>query len=357
MRRIDHPPLSHESLMTTESKTSSGSASISPELQMLRLTASHLTAQTIHVFATLGIPDILRNSSKTAAELATLTNTDPTVLYRVMRFLSTVDVVTEELDGRFNLTRLGKTLCTRPTSVIHDNTLLVLSRYYWAAIGNLLHTVKTGQNAFQHAYGKGYFDQLGDHPEDAVVFNAAMNSSSQLGISAILAAYDFSGFNDIIDVAGGKGALITGILKKHKSVRGVLFDFAGAIDQLELDPAVADRLTKARGSFFDTIPPGYDAYLMRRILHDWNDENAIKILRHCRSGMRPDSKLLLIELAADSGKTGHDWATMDLLMMLVLSGKERTATEVESILSAAGFRVIRIIRTHSPYWIIESMPI
>jgi len=343
--------------MTTESKSTPSSPSISPELQMLRLTASHLTAQAIHVFVTLGIPDILRDNPKPSAELAVLTNTDPSVLYRVLRFLGTVDVVSEESDGRFHLTRFGKTLCSRPTSVIHDNTLLVASRYYWAAIGNMLHTVKTGQNAFQQAYGQGYFDRLGDHPEDAAIFNAAMNSSSQLGIAAILAAYDFSNFKDVVDVAGGKGALITGVLKKHLSTRGILFDSAPALDQLEFDRSVAGRLTKARGSFFDTVPSGADAYLMRRILHDWDDENAIKILRVCRNAMRSDSKLLLIELAAGSAKPNHDWATMDLLMMLVLSGKERTAAEFESILSAAGLSVARIIPTHSPYWIVEATPI
>lgn len=331
---------------------------VSPELHMLRLTASHLTAQAIHVFTTLGIPDILRDGPQDAAALSRQTNSDQEVLYRVLRFLGTVDIVKEETGRVFSLTRLSKTLCQRPTSVIHDNTLLVTSRYYWAAIGNMMHAVKTGQNAFHEAYGENYFDRLGRHPEDAAVFNAAMNSSSQLGVAAILAAYDFSGFKRIVDVAGGKGALITGILKKHPAVHGVLFDAAEAIDHLAFDPAVSDRLTKARGSFFETLPPGADAYLMRRVLHDWSDDKAVAILGQCKKAMTPESKLLLIELAApENMSAGQDWATMDLLMMLVLSGKERTAADLERILGLAGFRVTRTIRTHSPYWIIEAVPV
>ncbi|NDP42450.1 MAG: methyltransferase [Aromatoleum sp.] len=329
----------------------------SPEREMLRLTSGHLTAQALRVFASLGLPDILREGPKSAADLALATKSDATTLFRTLRFLATIDIVKRDENGEFSLTRLGRTLCKRPNPVIHDNTLLACSALHWTAIGNLLHAVKTGENAFRAIHGKAYFESLGENPEEAGIFNAAMNSASQIGIGAILAAYDFSAFRSVVDVAGGEGALLRGILARHKHVRGILFDATDAIEQQVPDEMVADRLTTIRGDFFSCVPPGADAYLLRRILHNWNDQEAITILRQCRGAMPRSSKLLIIELAAPQpGDSGFDWAFLDMLMMLINGGRERSLHEFEQILEAAGFSCPRVILTRSPYWILESAP-
>ncbi|MCE9613940.1 MAG: methyltransferase [Lentisphaerae bacterium] len=325
---------------------------------MLQLASGHLAAQAIHVFASLGLADILREGDRDAAELARLTACHPANLHRVLRFLTTIGVVTEIESSRFALAPLGQTLCRRPLSVIRDNTLLVASHYYWDAIGAMLHTVQTGDNAFQHVHGQSFFDHLASHSADADVFHAAMTSSSRMGVGAILASYDFSAFRQIVDVAGGQGALLTGILRKHPATRGILYDAAGAQAPGAVDATVADRLSRVSGDFFDHVPGGGDAYLLRRILHDWDDDKAVAILRQCRKAMAPEGKLLIMELAApETAQAGNDWAAMDVLMMLMLNGRERTAADFEALLSAAGFRLARIVPTRSPYWIIESVPV
>lgn len=333
-------------------------AHVSPELRMLRLASGPVAAQAIYVFAALGIPDILRERAKSAAEIAGEVHANNEILHRVLRFLATIDIVTEDTQGRFALTVLGKTLCSRPISVIRDNTLLMGSQYYWAAIGDLLHQVKTGDNAFQHAMGQTFFTYLSEHSDEANVFNAAMNSSSQLGVSSILAMYDFSSFRKIVDVAGGKGALLTGILKGNPTVHAVLFDSPSVLEHVRIDPAVADRFSKVPGSFFEGVPTGGDAYILRRILHDWDDEHAAAILQQCRKAISKNGKLLIIELAPPlPGEPGSDWATMDVFMMLLMNGRERTETDFKVLLGDTGFQLNRIVRGNSPYWIVEAVPV
>lgn len=334
-----------------------GAPRVSPERQVLELSAGHLCAQSIGVFATLGLPDILQASPRALPELATLTGTHAPSLERWMRYLGAIGVVTLGPDALVSLAPLGRALCTRPTSALHDNVRLTTSPAYWTAIGHLAHNLATGECAFRHRTGTEYFAHLAGQPEESSVFNAAMDSSARLGIPALIAAYDFSGMREIVDVAGGKGALLTGILKKYRELRGILFDATPELAQVECDPMVAARMSTRAGSFFDEIPPGADAYILRRILHDWNDDRATAILRRCRAAMRPDSRLLVIELAAPEGSTtSRDWATMDMLMMLVFDGRERTRADFERLFGETGFTLQRSITTHSPYWIIEAVP-
>jgi hypothetical protein len=335
-----------------------GPADAAPELQVLRLASGHLAAQAVHVFAALGLAEHLKDGAKSDVELAALTGTRGDGLYRVLRFLGTLGVVAEHEGRRFELGALGRTLRHGAAAVIRDNVLLTVSSAYWTSIGRLLHALKTGENAFESAHGMGYFEFVEAHAEDAAVFNAAMNSSSRLGVSAILAAYDFSDFATVVDVAGGQGGLLQGILRKHLATRGILFDAASVVAGASVDPQIAGRFTATAGSFFDGVPQGGDAYILRRILHDWNDEKALEILRAVRGSIGERAKLLIIEAAAPAeGESGNNWAALDLLMMLMMDGRERTAEELKALLARAGFVLERVVRTRSPMWVLEARPV
>jgi len=333
-------------------------AAISPELQMLRLASGHIAAQAVYVFAVLGIADILSGGTRSANALETLTDTNGPALHRLLRFLTTIDVVAEHEDNVYSLTRLGRTLCNRSLPVVRDNTLLVAAPCYWTSIGGLLRNIQTGETACEHAYSTNYFGYLATHPAEASSFNAAMNSASHLALTGILAAYDFSGSRRIVDVGGGKGALLQAILKANQTIHGVLFDSQDVIDAAPVDPEIATRLSKVAGSFFDSIPADADTYILRRVLHDWSDEKATEILHGCRRAMHSGSKLLVVELAAPSpGESRNDWAGLDLLMMVLMGGRERTESELRQLLSNGNFMTTRIAATKSPYWIVEAKPL
>lgn len=330
---------------------------LDPQVQVLRLASGHITAQAVYVFTALGVPDVLADGPKDAKAIAEAVKADASSLYRLLRFLATTGLVTEDEQRRFGLTRVGSVLRSRATRVIRDNTLLVGSEPYWMSLGNLLHNVRTGETAFRHHYGQDFFDYLAAHPEHSTVFNAAMDSSSNLGVAAIVAAYDFSLCRNIVDIAGGKGALLKGILRKYPQARGILFDADVVLAQAKPDESLAARMSMVPGSFFGELPASGDLYILRRILHNWPDERAVEILRNCRKAMPEGARLLIIELAAaEDNDSRNNWAALDLLMMILMDGRERTAEELENLLAQADFRLSRIIRTNSPYWIVEAMP-
>jgi O-methyltransferase domain len=328
------------------------------ESRMLRLGSGHFAAQAIHVFAKLDLADLLRDGDKTSDELARRTGSNEAALSRLLKFLATVGVVSE-LDGAsFSLTQLGRTLCSRPSPVIRDNVLLMCSPAFWSGIGNLFDAVKTGDNAFEGANRRGFFDYLEHHPEVAALFNAAMTSSTQIGVAPIVSTYDFSGVDVIVDVAGGHGSLLEAILKREPHATGILFDAASVVEKARFSTAVAGRVSTRSGNFFEGVPEGAGMYILRRVLHDWNDDKATEILRRCREAARPDTKLLVIEAAPpDEGQSANNWAGADLLMMILMDGRERTAADFEQLLARCGFELKRTVRTNSAWWIVEATPV
>ena len=325
---------------------------------MLRLGSGHLSAQAIHVFAKLGIADLLREGDKTVDDLARSTATDGAALSRVLRFLATIGVVDAHDSDCYSLTPLGSTLCTQSSEVIRDNVLLMSSPGYWGAIGNLLDAVRTGENAFEGAHGRRFFDYLEHHADEGKVFNAAMNSSSKVGHSATLSAYDFGSAEVIVDVAGGKGSFLESVLKNHPASRGILLDSASVIEAATINGSVTGRVTRVPGDFFDGVPGGGDLYVLRRILHDWSDEKAATILRRCREACHAQARLLIIEAAPpEEHESANNWAGIDLLMMILMDGRERTAADFERLFASTGFRLSRIVRTNSPLWLVEALPV
>jgi hypothetical protein len=223
-----------------------------------------------------------------------------------------------------------------------------------------MHSIKTGEIAFDNFFGVDVWNYFQQNPEDAAIFNNSMSNMTAATNEAITSRYDFSGFEKIVDVGGGHGGLITGILKANPRLKGVLFDaeevIQGARPKLE-EAGVADRCEAVAGNFFMSVPAGGDAYMLKWIIHDWNDEKAITILRNIRNQMPQNGKLILIDCVVPETDEPDFSKFIDLNMLVMTGGKERTAKEFEHLLSAAGFKLLRVIPTDLPTAIVEAQPV
>jgi hypothetical protein len=231
--------------------------------------------------------------------------------------------------------------------------------WLWQNWGELMHCIKTGQTAQQKVHGMGSFEYFSLHPEAGEAFNRAMTNFSQSVVAPIVEAYDFSGIRTLIDIAGGHGQLLTGIVKANPGLQGLLFDLppviAGASELLTQE-GVQERIQPISGDFFLSVPSGYDAYLMKHILHDWNDAECLKILHNIRSAMSSTGKLLIVEMLIPAGNTPDPSKILDLQMLIMEGGRERTAEEFRSLLGEAAFSITHIVPIRSPVVIIEAVP-
>ena len=227
----------------------------------------------------------------------------------------------------------------------------------WKAWGSLHETISTGEPAFVRVHGQSFFTYLADHPDDAEIFNAAMTAGSEMSIPAILKAYDFSSLGRIVDVGGGQGALLGGILSANSNVRGILFDFPTVVANATplLKGELSSRCEVIGGDFFQSVPEGGDAYLLKGIVHDWNDENALTVLKNCRKAISSDGQLLLIESVLKASGEPDPGTFMDVLMLTLVGGRERTESNFRALLHEAGFNLMRVIQTEGPT-ILESRP-
>ena len=315
-------------------------------------------AQIISVTAELGIPDLLRAGPRTGEELAEATGTHAPSLHRLMRALAALGLVSTETAG-YALTPLGSALRSdRP------ERLDLMARYFghdsvWRTWGHLLHSIQTGEAAFPHVFGMPAWTYREQNPEFGALFDEWMTAGSKRRQDAILAAYDFSRFHTVVDVAGGHGQLLGVILQRYPEMRGILFDQPHVVDGAAATLAalgVQDRYTTVAGSFFDTVPTGGDAYLLKFILHDWGDDQAVAILQTVSRAMTPGSTLLAIDRVLPSDDApGIDAATIDLHMLVSFAGKERTEHEFRSLFDRAGFRLTRILKTASDVSLIEGV--
>lgn len=328
-------------------------------MQMVQLLLGFMATQAISVAAKLGITDLVRETPKTADELALVTQAHSPSLQRLLRMLTSVGVFAEDEAGRFQHTPLSETLRRDHPQSVRDGFIMLGAPFCWRPWGELYETVITGQPAFDRIYGTSLFEYLASHPDDAVVFNAAMTASSSFILPAILAAYDFSRFECLVDVGGSQGALLHGILSANPKLRGVLFDLPAVVAGAAAvrTGAIAERCDVVGGDFFQAVPAGADAYVMKFIIHDWNDEAALQILRNCRRAIRPDGNLLLIERVLKPSNQPDSGKFADVNMLVVLKGRERTEAEFCALLGEAGFSLTRVIPTSTPLGsIIESQP-
>jgi SAM-dependent methyltransferase len=315
---------------------------------------SAFVVQSIHVVARLGVADLLGPEPQAPEELAEAVQAHAESLRRILRALATLGVFAGDSDGRFRHTDLSRTLRADNEGSVRAWALLLGAHYVWRPLGDLYESVRTGTPGFRRLYGERFFEWCKTHPEDASVFNAAMTSGSAQRLPAILAAYDFSRFKRLVDVGGGHGALLAGILSASPRTRGVLYDLPNVVagaDALRA-PDVAGQCEIVGGDFFETVPANGDAYLLSRVIHDWDDDAALRILGNCRRGMEPDGRLLLIEGVSkppnepDRNKFFDVW-------FIDGGGRERTEAEYRILLRRAGFALARVVPTAGPSAIIE----
>ena len=316
-------------------------------------------SQAVYVAAKLGLADLVEDGPKSPAELAEATGTRADRLHRVLRMLASIGVFVENEDGRFALTPLAEGLRSRAPVSWRAFAIFCGENWHWRAWGELLHSVRTGEPAFEHTFGTSLFDYLSGNPEAAQVFDTAMTSSGALQNRAVVSAYDFSA-GTIVDVGGGEGALLAAILARNPDARGVLFDLPHAAEGaagLLAAAGLAQRCEVVPGSFFEQVPTGGDVYILKRIIHDWNDERSREILARCRTAIPETGRLLLIEHVLAPGNA-PSWAKLLDLEMLVMTsgGRERSEEEFRILLASVGFVLQRVIPTAGPICIIEAIP-
>jgi O-methyltransferase domain/Dimerisation domain len=330
-----------------------------PVAELRRLANGYQVSQAIHVAATLGIADLLADGPRSSDELAAATDSDSDALYRVLRALASVGVFHEGEERRFALTELGDGLRSDAADGIAGWAKFVGRPYHWQAWASLLYGVRTGENAFEHVHGTDVWSYRAERPEENAIFDAAMMALTRTSNLALVEAFDFGRFRTIVDVGGGNGTLLTLLLAAYPSLEGVLFDqqhvVSGADDVLGA-AGVADRCRVVAGSFFDGVPAGGDAYVLKAIVHDWEDEESIAILRRCREVVRDDGSVLVIERVLGPPNTDPAAKLSDLNMLVMPGGRERTEEEFGSLLGAAGFRLAGVTPTAAGLSVIEAKP-
>jgi hypothetical protein len=337
-------------------------ASPAPAEKLLRIVQASWMTQVTYVAAELRIPDLLAPGPLSTEKLARATECHAPSLQRLLRAMVTLELCEEQEDGAFALTPLGALLRAEGADSLHAWTLL-WGKYLWPGWGHLLYSVKTGESARKLLIGTETFEHLEQDRERAAVFNRAMTELTRLVARVVLRVYDFSGLQRIVDVGGGYGELLAAILTACPTMHGVLFDMPHAIEKApqHLENAgVQERCELIAGSFFESVPHGGDAYLLKSIIVDWNDERCLAILRTCRAAMSGKAKLVLVErimperLSASSQDQVMAWS--DLNMLLGPGGRERTEAEFRHLLGDAGFRLARIIPAGFNFSVIEGIP-
>jgi len=300
-----------------------------------------IAAQAIYAAVKLRVPDALASGPRTIAELAAETGAHVRSLECLMRALCALAIFEQTPDGRWGNSPLSDVLRQDHPQSQRAGAMLLTSAFLWRPLGELAESVRTGKPAFDRVFGERFFAYLASHRDDAAIFNAAMTEGIAWTTSALLAAYDFSRFEELIDVGGGEGALLRDLLSATPGLRGVLFDLPEVVCRAPaiLTGVVAARCRIVGGDFFQAVPEGADAYLLKGVIHDWPDEDAVQILRNVHRAMRPEGTLLLVEGLADSAS--H--AGMSELLMLIVGGRERTEAEFRALLSAAGFALKRVV--------------
>lgn len=306
--------------------------------------------------AELGIADQLAAGAATAEELAARTRAHPGSLYRLLRALAGAGVFVKDEQGRFELTPLGHLLRTDVPGSQRAFAIMMGAEFH-AAWGELLHSVKTSQPGFEKRFGVHFFEYMEAHPDRHHLYDTAMEAVHGPETEPVLDAYDFSAFRTVVDIGGGNGSALSTILRRHPSIHGTLFDMPAVADRARAalaDSPANGRLRVEGGDFFKAVPASADAYLLRHILHDWQDHDAIAILRKCREAMSPSSRILVLEMVIPPGNEPGFGKWLDLMMLLV-AGRERTQKEYEALFSEAGLRLTRVIPTASDVSIVEGV--
>jgi hypothetical protein len=328
---------------------------------LLDIVAGKWAAQAVAVAAELGIADLLKDGRHSSAEIAAKTGASEDGVYRLLRALTRIKLLTESDNRFFALTDLGKYLQSGAPGSVSGYARFVGHDMTWRPWGHLLHAVKTGKAAFDRVFGKAVFDHLAADPEAAAALDEAMTSISLIETPAIVGAYDFSGIGKLVDIGGGHGYLLAAILKANREMRGVLFEMPHALEsaqKLLTKQGVKNRCEIVGGDFFAAVPPGGDAYILKHIIHDWDDERSIRILRKCHGAMRRGGKLLLAEIVIGTGDDSRFAGLLDLeMLVLTPGGRERTREEFQKLFAAGGFKLTGVVGTGTHISIVEGVAI
>ncbi len=323
------------------------------------LVTGYRISQAIHAAAVLGIADLLRDGPRDSDALAAATGTQGPPLYRVLRALAAADVFREHPIGTFSLAPMGECLCSNAMEQVAPLAALFARPNHWQPWSHLLHAVRTGENAFRHVHGADPWELRSRDPDEQAAFDRAMTALSHREADVIVAAFDFSRCRRIVDVGGGQGRLLAAILAASPASSGVLFDLpqvvASSYDVLR-DAGVLARCEVVGGSFFEAIPEYGDVYVLKSIIHNWGDTDAVAILRACRRAMAPDGTLLVIESLLAPPNEGLHTKLLDLHMLVALGGQERTEQEFRALLDAAGFSLVAVHSAGQGKTVIEASP-
>ena len=329
---------------------------------LFQIGTGHMAAAALQTVIKLDIAGRLADGPEPVSALATATNANEDALYRVMRALASLGIFEEQAPRTFGLTLAARMLQQGPNS-FHDMGLWITSPFHFRVYADMLHSVKTGQPAAEKVTGMPVFEYFTkpDNKELSEIFNNAMTGMSATVGPAAVEAYDFGGIGTLVDIAGGHGKILTSILQAHPKMRGVLFDvphvIAGAGPVLDAS-GVKDRVSTASGDFFKDVPAGGDAYLMKHIIHDWDDERATVILHNIRRALegKAQGKVILLETVLQPGNQPDLGKMIDLEMLLLPGGKERSQAEFSALLAGAGFALTRVVPTKSPLSVVEAVP-
>jgi hypothetical protein len=331
--------------------------------RLLDAVFGYAPAQVIYVAARLRIADHLTGGAMTSAEMAACTETHAPSMYRLLRALACLGAVAEAGPDRFELTTAGARLRTEAPDSIRAQVLLFCSPEVWRSWGELEYSVRTGLPAWERVTGMPSIEYVARHPEEAAAFNAAMAEHTRTVAPALLARYDFTRFGTVVDVGGGDGTLISAILTAVPRLRGILFDLPAGVESAgkTLDAAgVADRCQVVTGDYFVAVPDGVDAYLLKSVIHDWDDERAVAILRTCRRAVPATGRVLVVEPALPASVASAELTLAvlsDINMMVNTGGGERTEDQFGALFAAAGFELSAAVGGCAGYHVLEGTPV
>jgi hypothetical protein len=337
--------------MSVSTALPSASTPPSPaNIQLMQLTTACWASRCLHVVAELGVADALGDQPQSTEALAKATSTQPQALYRVLRLLASLGIF-EWRNGTWNHTESSRFLRSNHPESLRDYVRMLGLPVFWSALEDLEHSLRTGECAFAKRHPEGVFAYLAKHPDESRIFDSAMTSKSHRDIAAILPAYGFSQFATIADIAGGRGHLLRAILKSSPKTQGILFDQPHVV--AEVAPEDGEKLTVIGGNFFTDSMPKADAYLLMNIIHDWPDAESIKILSAIRRAMSKRARVLIIETVVPDAPGPHLSKELDIAMMAIPGGMERTQEEYASLATKCALRLERMVETLSPYSVLE----
>jgi hypothetical protein len=332
---------------------------VPPHTQLIQMATASWVSAMVYTAAKIGIADRLSRGPLSAAELAGPMGLHAPTLHRFMRTMAGLGILSEKDGQRFALTRLGEALETDAPGAARATLLSFGSPSFTRTWETMVYSLETGKCGFTEAMGMPLFEYLARHPDEASLFSQAMVGLNSAEPPAVAEAYDFSVFDTVVDVGGATGNLLAEVLSRYTRPRGILFDRPHVIrDAPALLKArgVEDRVTIDAGDFFDSVPAKADAYILSHIIHDWTDEQCATILGHCRNAIKPEGRLLIVEMVLPPGDTPHPGKIYDMVMLMFPGGQERTESEYASLLGSSGFRLNRIVPTASAVSIVEAIP-